>query len=402
MHNLSTVMRFEIIRTLKKKSFWIMAFGFPVMFAAIFGIIFLSNVSTDEAANKLKEQKFSLKVTDDSGLLNPTLIKGFGATTTADKSAAIAAVRDGSLDAYIYYPRDIASNAIEVYGQDVGIFDNGRYDGVAKSLLSMSVEATVDSNTKTIVKNTTKSKVTTYREGTEFDPARQMVLPGIFLVLFYILIAFFGNQMLTSTTEEKENRVIEMLLTTVQARTLIVGKIYSLIILAFIQGMIILVPAITGYLLFREKLRLPDFDLSSLPIDPLRIATAAAIFIASFLLFTGLMVAIGSAVPTAKEAGGFIGLIMMLIFGPLYAVSLFISTPESPFVRFMTLFPFTAPIPMLLRNAVGNLEPWETIVGIALLVGCAAITMAIAVRIFRYGALEYSRKLSLREIFFSK
>jgi len=402
MHNLSTVMRFEIIRTLKKKSFWIMAFGFPVMFAAIFGIIFLSNVSTDEAANKLKEQKFSLKVTDDSGLLNPTLVKGFRATTTTNKSAAIAAVRDGSLDAYIYYPRDIASNAIEVYGQDVGIFDNGRYDGVAKSLLSMSVEATVDNNTKTIVKNTTKSKVTTYREGTEFDPARQMVLPGIFLVLFYILIAFFGNQMLTSTTEEKENRVIEMLLTTVQARTLIVGKIYSLIILAFIQGMIILVPAITGYLLFREKLRLPDFDLSSLPVDPLRIATAAAIFIASFLLFTGLMVAIGSAVPTAKEAGGFIGLIMMLIFGPLYAVSLFISTPESPFVRFMTLFPFTAPIPMLLRNAVGNLEPWETIVGIALLVGCAAITMAIAVRIFRYGALEYSRKLSLREIFFSK
>lgn len=402
MHNLSTVMRFEIIRTLKKKSFWIMAFGFPVMFAAIFGIIFLSNVSTDEAANKLKEQKFSLKVTDDSGLLNPTLVKGFEATTTTDKSAAIAAVRDGSLDAYIYYPRDIASSAIEVYGQDVGIFDNGRYDGVAKNLLSMSVEATVDSNTKTIVKNTTKSKVTTYREGTEFDPARQMVLPGIFLVLFYILIAFFGNQMLTSTTEEKENRVIEMLLTTVQARTLIVGKIYSLIILAFIQGMIILVPAITGYLLFREKLRLPDFDLSSLPVDPLRIATAAAIFIASFLLFTGLMVAIGSAVPTAKEAGGFIGLIMMLIFGPLYAVSLFISTPESPFVRFMTLFPFTAPIPMLLRNAVGNLEPWETVVGIALLVGCAAITMAIAVRIFRYGALEYSRKLSLREIFFSK
>lgn len=402
MHNLSTVLRFEITRTLKKKSFWIMAFGFPIMFAAIFGIIFLSNVSTDKAAEKLKEQKFSLMVTDDSGLLNPTLIKGFGATTTADKTAAINNVKNGSLDAYIYYPRDITADAIEVYGQDVGIFDNGRYDGVAKSLLSMSVEATVDSNTKTVVKNTTKSTVTTYRDGKEFDPARQMILPGVFLVLFYILIAFFGNQMLTSTTEEKENRVIEMLLTTVQARTLIIGKIYSLIILAFIQGLIIIVPAITGYLLFREKLRLPDFDLSSLPVDPLRIVTAIAIFVASFLLFTGLMVAIGSAVPTAKEAGGFIGLIMMLIFGPLYAVSLFISAPESPFVRFMTLFPFTAPIPMLLRNAVGNLEPWETALGIALLILFAAITMAIAVRIFRYGALEYSRKLSIREIFLSK
>ena len=90
---------------------------------------------------------------------------------------------------------------------------------------------------------------------------------------------------------------------------------------------------------------------------------------------------------------------MMLIFGPLYAVSLFISAPDSPLVRFLTLFPFTAPIPMLLRNAVGNLELWETLAGILILIVSAIVIMLIAVRIFRYGALEYTRKLSLREIF---
>ena len=62
MHNLSTVIRFEIVRALKKKSFWILAISFPIMFAAIFGIIFLSNKATDDAAEKLKNQSFRVAI----------------------------------------------------------------------------------------------------------------------------------------------------------------------------------------------------------------------------------------------------------------------------------------------------------------------------------------------------
>jgi ABC-2 type transport system permease protein len=147
---------------------------------------------------------------------------------------------------------------------------------------------------------------------------------------------------------------------------------------------------------------MPSLDLSSLPVNGLRISIGAAVFTASFLLFTGLLVAIGSAVPTAKEAGGFFGIVMMLIFGPLYALPLFISNPDSPFVQVLSTFPFTAPIPLLLRNAVGNLTVHEALISITLLVVAAAIVMMIAVRVFKYGALEYSRKLSLREIFSRK
>jgi ABC-2 type transport system permease protein len=399
MHNLSTVLRFEVTRTLKKKSFWIMAIGFPLMFAAIFGIIFLANKSTDEASKNLEKQKFSVEVTDESQLVAPKYLEALSAKRITNKQAGIANVRDGKIDAYFYYPKDLEHQPIEVYGKDVGLFDNGRYSTVAKTILSLSVEETVTPAVRIVVKNATNVQAKTFREGKEYDGFKQMILPGVFLVLFYILIAFFGNQMLTSTTEEKENRVIEMLLTTVEARTLIIGKILSLILLSLVQGMIIVLPALAGYLLLHDKLSLPSVDLSALPVDWSRIGVGAAIFAASFLLFTGLLVAIGSSVPTAKEAGGFLGIVMMLIFGPLYAASLFVSSPESPFVRFLTLFPFTAPIPMMLRNAVGNLEPWEAIVGITVLIISAAIIMLIAVRVFRYGALEYSRKLSLREIF---
>ena len=399
MHNLTTVIRFETIRTLKKKSFWLMALGFPVMMAAIFGIIFLSNKSTDQAVKELEKQQFSIMVTDDSKLVSQALLTAVKATTVTTKQQGIDSVKSGKTDGYIYYPANLASQPIEVYGKDVGLFDNSRYEAVARALLLNSVQTSVSPQVSAVIQGKTPASVTTYRGSEVYDPIKHMIFPGMFLVLFYLLIAFFGSQMLVSTTEEKENRVIEMILTTIEARTLIIGKIISLVALALLQGVIIVIPALSGYLLFRDQLQLPSFDLSSLPVDWLRIGIGALIFIVSFLMFTGLLVLVGASMPTAKEANQFIGIVFMLIFGPLYAVSLFISAPDSPFVRFLTLFPLTAPIPLLLRNAVGNLNTWELALAIPILIVSAAIVLALAVRVFRFGALEYSRKLGLREIF---
>ena len=404
MHNLSTVIRFEIIRALKKKSFWILAISFPLVFAATFGILFLSNKATDDAAEKLKEQSFSVAITDESNLVKPPLIAAAKAAEVkpSDKQAAINRVKDGQLDAYIYYPKDLDQQPIEIYGKDVGIFDNGRYGSLANGLLSASVQSDVNPAIQKVVQGKVNSTSTVYRDGKVHDSIQEMILPGVFLILFYFLITFFGNQMLTSTTEEKENRVIEMILTTIEARTLIVGKIISLIILAIIQGLLVVSPVLIGYLIFHDQLKLPSVDLSSLPVDPQRIAIGFLAFAGSFMLFTGLLVAIGAAVPTAKEANSFFGVVMILLFGPLYAVTMFISMPDAPLVKFLSLFPLTSPIPLMLRNAAGNLGLGEATLGIAILAAAAIIVIAIAVRIFRFGALEYNRKLSAKEIFARK
>ena len=404
MHNLSTVIRFEIVRALKKKSFWILAISFPLVFAATFGILFLSNKATDDAAEKLKEQSFSVAITDESNLVKPPLIAAAKAAEVkpSDKQAAINRVKDGQLDAYIYYPKDLDQQPIEIYGKDVGIFDNGRYGSLANGLLSASVQSDVNPAIQKVVQGKVNSTSTVYRDGKVHDSIQEMILPGVFLILFYFLITFFGNQMLTSTTEEKENRVIEMILTTIEARTLIVGKIISLIILAIIQGLLVVSPVLIGYLIFHDQLKLPSVDLSSLPVDPQRIAIGFLAFAGSFMLFTGLLVAIGAAVPTAKEANSFFGVVMILLFGPLYAVTMFISMPDAPLVKFLSLFPLTSPIPLMLRNAAGNLGLGEATLGIAILAAAAIIVIAIAVRIFRFGALEYNRKLSAKEIFARK
>ena len=398
MHNLSTVITFEVIRVLKKKSFWAMVFGFPIMIGAVFGIVFLSNNATRDAADKLKEQTFSIAITDDSHLLSPQITSAFHAKMIT-KEAGIAAVKNGTVDAYFYYPADVSAHHIEIYGKNVGLFENGRYSSVALALLSQSVQNTVSPQIRTVLQNAAASDTTIYRDGRAYDPFKEMILPGIFLVLFYVLMSFFAGQALTSTTEEKENRVIEMILTTIEARTLIIGKIISLIILMLIQGVLVVAPVLIGYLLFRNQLNLPNIDLSGLPVDWARIGVAAVIFALSFAFFTGVLVLIGATMPTAREANQFMGFVMIALYGPLYAVSLFISMPDAPIVRFLSLFPLTSPIPLLMRNAAGNLQPWEIAAGALILLTSSIFVLILAVRVFRFGALEYSRKVSLKEMF---
>ena len=395
MHNLGTVFKFETIRVLKKPTFWLMALGFPLMFAALYGIMFWSQSTTMQAAKELEKQEFSLAVTDDSKLVRPELLMAAKTKTVESKEAGINDVKNGKIDAYIYFPNDISKQKVEVYGKDVGLFQNGKYGAVAQSLLSQSVASTVGQAQVAILQNKVQLSSTTYLDGKEHGGINEMIAPGLFLVIFFMLITFFGNQMLTSSTEEKENRTVEMLLTMVKTDTLITGKILSLMVLALIQMLVIVLPVAAGYLAFGSKLQLPNMDLSLLVFDPVRIGLALVIFLASFMMFTGMLVTLGAMMPTAKEASQWFGLVIMLIFGPFYGITAFVSFPDSPFVKFLSLFPFTAPIPLLLRNAVGNLPAWEGLLGVALLIVAAVFVLWLAVRIFRYGAMSYDSKLSL-------
>lgn len=401
MHNLKTVFSFEVTRTLKKKSFWLVALAMPTLMAVIFGVIQLTNQASSKAEEELAKQSYSLIIMDDSALVSSDMATALNATVTTDKSAAIESVRSGSTDAFFYYPKDLSSEPIEIYAKNVGIFQNGRYSGVAQGLIAQSAREQSSANMQAILSGTTTISNTTYKDGAPYDPFMEMIAPAVFLVLFYFLIATFGNQALSSTIEEKENRVIEMLLTTVRTKTLITGKILALIVLALIQVSVLIIPIIAAYLILsaiHSPLIPASFSLSAIPLDAGRIIASLTIFSISFVFFIGLLVALGAAMPTAKEANNFIGIIMIGLFGPLYASSLFFTSPDSPIVQALTYFPLTAPIPLMLRNAAGTITTPELLLGIGILLISTVVVINLAVRAFKFGALEYSRKLSLREL----
>ncbi|MDJ0352441.1 ABC transporter permease [Pseudarthrobacter sp. PH31-O2] len=399
-HNLGTVIGFEFTRTMKKRGFWIATLAIPVVLAIVFALVFLSNSSTAASADAQKTATVSFTYSDASGLITPQIATAMGGTKASDPAKALQDVKAGSTDAYFEYPAEPATQPVKVYGTDKGIFENGKYDAVAKQLLTASAQAAVGSPQLTAAASgNVKTESQAFKDGQLAGGLGSVVPPLMFLLIFYVSIILLSNQMLNSTLEEKENRVTEMILTTLNPTTLIVGKVVALFMVGLLQIIVFLAPIAVGYLFFREKLALPDFDLSNLTFEPGTMIVGALLLLGGFTVFTGVLVAIGAIMPTAKDAGSIFGPLMGLIFVPFYAVTLIVSDPNAPIVQIFTYFPLSAPITAMLRNAFGTLSPLEATIIIAELFILGFLILRLAVHLFRYGSIQYSSKLSIAGTF---
>ena len=396
-HNLGTVVSFEFVRTVTKPRFWIGTLSVPVIMAVVFGMIFLSNTSTSSAAEAQKNAQFSISYLDASGLITSADAAAFGAVPAASTDAGIRAVQSGAVDAYFEFPPHPESTAVKVYGKDKGLFENGKYAAVAQAMLARAVAVRIGSpQLSSLASGSTKVETVTYA-GSEVAGGMNSVIPPMaFLVVFYGLVVLLAGQMLNSTLEEKENRVTEMILTTLKPTTLITGKVLALFMVGLVQVAVFASPVLVGAIFYRDALRIPEFDASQLIFDPLRMAVGFLILVGGFALFTTTLVAIGAVMPTAKEAGNFMGVMIALIFIPFYSVSLVVSEPHSPIVQVFTYFPFSAPVTALLRNAFGSLSVTEAALVIAILYLGAAVMLRVAVRLFQYGSISYTSKVSIR------
>ncbi|NSX37177.1 ABC transporter permease [Pseudarthrobacter oxydans] len=399
-HNLGTVVGFEFTRTIKKKGFAIATLSIPVLLVLLFVLIYASNSSTEASADAQKNASLSFTYTDASGIIPAGMAQAAGGKTATDPDAAIAAVKDGSSEAYFDYPADPSTEPVKVYGADKGMFENGKYEAVAEQLLNAAAQSQVANPRLTAaLSGGVDFDSETYRDGKPSGGIESVIPPLLFLVLFYVAMILLSNQMLNSTLEEKENRVTEMILTTLNPTTLITGKIISLFSVGLVQMLVFLAPIAAGYLFFRDSLALPEMDLSSLIIEPGPMITGALLLLGGFTLFTGVLVAIGAIMPTAKEAGTIFGPLMAAMFIPFYTFSLIISDPDSVIVQVFTYFPLTAPVTAMLRNGFGTLSGMEATIVIAELFIVGLLILRLAVHLFRYGSIEYGKKLSIAGTF---
>lgn len=396
-HNLRTVVSFEVHRTITKKRFWIATLIVPVALAIVFSLIFASSKATSNSLAAQKSANFSFAYSDASGLVSTALAKRLGGVKASSIGSGISEVRQGRIDAFFAYPADPTKQAVRVFGKDVGIFNNSKYANVATRLLQLSVDAKIGSpQLATLSQGTVKVNSTSFKNGVESPGIKGLIPPMIYLVIFYLVIVLLGNQMLNSTLEEKENRVTEMILTTVDPNTLIIGKILSLFTAGLLQIAIFLSPVIVGYLFFRSSLNLPNLDLTTLSFNVVSMVVGALVLLGGFTMFTGTLVAIGAVMPTAKEAGGFFGVMMAMIVIPFYISSLIVSHPSALVVQIFTYFPYTAPVTGMIRNAFGSLSPIEATALIIEQFVFGYIVLRIAVQLFRFGSIEYTKKVSIR------
>ena len=399
-HNLRTVVSFEVRRTLGKKRFWLTTLMVPIAIGIVLALVVLGNTVADNNFDNQSESEFFFTYTDASSFIDPGVATALGGMVTTEPAKAIAAVRAGKQDAHFVYPADPTTTPTEVYGVDKGLFENGKYSDIATQVLIRSAQDQIgDPALARLAQGNVPISTTTFTEGKEAAGIMGIIPPLIFLVIFFLMFFLLANQMLTSTMEEKENRVTEMILTTLNPTALITGKIISLFIVGFAQALVFLLPVLVGYVFFRSTLSLPNIDLSSFAFDPAQLIVGAMLAVGGFALFTSTTVAIGAVTPTAKDAGNIFSGLVVLMFIPLYAAALIISDPQGPVAQLFTYFPYSAPVTAMLRNALGSLTGWEATIVVTELFLLSALVLQIAVRLFQTGSIQYNNRVPLKTIF---
>jgi len=165
-HNLSNVVRFEFVRTIRKKSFWIAALGLPLLLLGIVGLVYASDKAASKQADNQKNAKFSLEYTDHSGLINQKYAVALKARSIANETTGISDVKQGRVDAYAIYPQDPSKEAIQVYGKNINFFANNQYGAVASELLKSSLSSRIkDPEAVAILQTTPNITTTAYEKG---------------------------------------------------------------------------------------------------------------------------------------------------------------------------------------------------------------------------------------------
>lgn len=140
-------------------------------------------------------------------------------------------------------------------------------------------------------------------------------------------------------------------------------------------------------------------DLTQLVFDPQAIFFGFAFLIVGFLMYAGFMTTTAAMAPSTKEANSFSAVFFIGAFVPFYFIMLIITDPTNPVVQFMSYFPLTSPIVDLFRNMFGSFSLGEAFLALVVMIIFMFISLWMAIRAFRLGALEFSQVVSLKKLF---
>ena len=229
-----------------------------------------------------------------------------------------------------------------------------------------------------------------------FDAASFFV-PYAFTLLFVMSIFITSGYLLQSVTEEKENRVVEIVLSSVPALPLMAGKILGLGAAGLTQVAIWIATALVALPLLGDRAAAVASIGSA--ISPLVILLALAYFALGYLCFGAIFSAVGALAPGSREAQQYAGFFGFFAVVPLIFTGIFLTDLESPIVLVLALIPLTAPAAMLQVLSLAPEPTWGLIAAslISLALFTALATVASA-RVFRATLLLYGVRPGIRQI----
>lgn len=229
------------------------------------------------------------------------------------------------------------------------------------------------------------------------DSKQNYFIIYILLFLLYMIILTYGQITATSVAKEKNDRTMELLITSTKPKYLILSKVLATVFSAVLQVSAIFIGFAVGYV-FNKEYWSDIFSITSAPIQ--LVVTFILFMIAGFFLYLFIFATLGALVNKIEEVSQSISsatiLIVLAYFGAIFALT---TGSESSFVTFLSYFPLTSPFVMFIRAGMLNISIAEVALSFAILVISAYLIYKLACDIYRLGTLQYGNRMTLKQAF---
>jgi ABC-2 type transport system permease protein len=392
------IFRHEFLHAIKRKGFIIMTLIVPVLALIAIGVFQL--VSTP--AEPPVVETTTIGYVDEVGGFDQYTTQGnieLVRFDTADE--ATAALINGDISEYFVIPPDYISEGkinrytLEKEVETPAVITTAIKNFLTSNLLSDKVPAETVSRIEAPLDLVVTRLTETGEVATEQGGYGNVIIPGIFSLLLALSLLLSSTYLIQGLGEEKESRLIEVLLSSVSTRQLLVGKVLGLGASGLVQVVIWL--ASMPLLLRLASSSFGGF-FSTIQLPANFIVLGIVYFILGYLLFSALSAGVGAISPSAREGQQLAGIYTMLTFVPLWFSSLLFVFPNSPLWAVLTIFPITAPVAVMLRLGVTGIAAWELAASLAVLVLSIVGGLLLAAKLLRAYILMYGKRPNWGEI----
>ena len=430
MSKIWIIIQREFMTRVKKKSFILLTILMPFIFAALIMVpLMLATIEGDEQKTVMVVDKTGRYV----GSLKSTANYAF--VPTADNKDEFY-TEDSEVEAVVQITADLAKNptAVTIYSprevkaELLSYVETCLGEQVRREKLSAYNIPELETIIADIQTDFHVATVKRNAEGDETSSNTYIAMTAgfIFTFLIYMFVMSYGGMVMQSVMEEKTNRIVELMVSSVKPFQLMMGKIIGVALVGFVQL------AIWGVMLSIILLVCGSvFGLSTVPAVPAVAgadAQMAAVaqqagggeaaeimsalmglpyaelgimfvlyFVGGYLLYASFFAAVGASINAQEDSSQFImPVVLIMVFG-LYAAMYSVENTNGPLAFWASIFPLTSPIVMMVRIPFG-VPWWEEVLSLGLLFATSMAFVWISARIYRVGILMYGKKPSLREM----
>ena len=430
MNNLGLITKREYLRRVSKKSFILLTLLTPFLFAAlIFVPLWLSSIKGDDV--------HQVALIDKTGKYAPLF---------EDTETYHFVNTDQDIDAYKNHPTGEIFAFLSITGdllenpKAATLYSEKQIPMELTRLVNMTLKKQIESdklatfnipNLKEIIKECNIDfDIQTIKWGDDGEEQKSSamlasVIGMVFTLLIYMFILIYGAMVMQGVMEEKTNRIVEIMISSVKPFDLMMGKIIGIgfvgLTQVFIWGVMTFSLITGGAFLLGGGAEKEILEANMAMNNSAEIAAAAEqpvaefmemlntinfaeigilfilYFIGGYLLYSSLFAAIGSAVDNQEDTQQFMVPITILLVFALYAGMYSMENPDGPLAFWCSMIPFTSPIVMMIRMPF-DIPLWQSLVSIALLYITSIGLTWFSGKIYRVGILMYGKKPSIKEI----